>query len=279
MTRVPSFLVLLLVASVAGLAAGASSGDAASPPTRLYYNITLKYTGDEHYTTTQVTRDETGILDQRTSLSHSGSLDWTAKTNESVLLRRLPDGRVTFVSSGGATVAFAFKEHGVTGQMGYQRGWFSTPPCEQAYRGEVKIVTTGAFSLGTGARPPSMTLTASVNAPKSEITTKEATCVAQRNEDDAPFVKRVHGERFENMPRAHLSGLPGLGQAVEVALGNNLALNFGRSAITARYHTEKRLDAVHERDYRGLPTSFVLGRAVATAVVTFERCPKPRPCR
>jgi hypothetical protein len=275
----PLTLVLVVSCAIALLAAASSQGAPTRAPTRLYYNITVQYLGTEGYTTSRIARDETGaVVDQRTMVSHFGSLRWTAKTNESVLLRRLPDGRVTFISSGAATVRFEFDEYGMIGQQQFVPGFVSTPPCEQEYKGGVHILTTGELSLsGGGTFQPA--LVANVNAPPSELTTKLVSCVYQRYPEEQPVAWQIQGEEFKRQQRAHLSGFPDLGWSATVAFGNNLRLNFGRSAIAVRHTHSIDLDGVHERDVTGQPVSIVKGSASATTIVVFTRCPHPRPCR
>jgi hypothetical protein len=278
LSRVRSLSLVLVLATLAATLLASSAQGARPRPTRLYYNIEVTFVADEGYKSSAMSRDETGgIVDQRTLVSRYASVRWTAKTNESVLLRRLPDGRVTFISSGASTVRFAFDEYGVTGQFAYQPGWVSSPACEQGYRGGVDdILTTGEVSLSGGT--PAV-LDANINAPTSELRTTSVTCLAQRSPNEDLVVKNVPGEHFTSQPRASLSGLPGLGWSSRVSLGNNLRLNFGRSVISARNLHYVDLDGVHERDVAGRPVSVVTGHASSTTIVVFTRCPHARPCR
>lgn len=273
-------LVLLLSSAVALLATGSST---AAPPTQLYYKISVEFAGYQYHKSSVISYDETGgILDQRLALEHNAAIKWNAKTNESVLLRKLPDGRVTFISSGNATVDFKFSERGTEGMASFAHGFVMSPPCERTYRGGVldgvrSILTTGGMSISAESSSR-QTLVVNVNQPTSELTVGEATCIAQRNADEPPFSWHVDGKHFAKQQRVHLSGLPGLGLSAPVELGNNLRINFGRRAISLTRTQAIDLGHVAERDVNGRPTAVVVGRARMAIRVVFRRCPHARPC-
>lgn len=272
-------LMLLLSSAVALLATGSSN---AAAPTRLYYKISVEFAGVQYTKSSVISYDDSGIVDQRIAMEHTATMKWKAKTNESVLLRKLPDGRVTFISSGNATVDFYFGERGTEGVASFAHGFVMSPPCERTFRGGVlgglgKILTTGEMSI-SATSSSRQSLFVAVNQPTSDLTVGEATCTAQRWPHEPPYSWHVDGANFTKQQRVHLSGLPGLGVGVSVDLGSNLRNNFGRRSIPFLYTQAIDLGHIAERDVNGRPVAVVEGRVRAATRGSFTRCPHPRPC-
>jgi hypothetical protein len=278
MTRGRFLVVVLLVSS--GVAMLASGGSSAAAPTQLYYNLTVDFGATQHFASYVLSYDDNGaVVDRRLAHRQSATMIWKSKTNESILLRNLPGGRVTWLSSGDSTVDFRFAENGAEGISSYAPGYISSPACERSFRGGTgRILTTGKASIASATRAR-QTLIFTVTAPKSELTKSEAGCSYQRYEFEPPVEWHLRAETYTNQQRAYVSALPGLGVVATVDVGSNLVRNFGRRTIQAERTQTISLDGVGERDRLGRPSTVTEGHVRAVVRVRFTRCPEPRPCR
>ena len=73
------------------------------PPTRLWYKITVGFSGTQDLSTTHLHFDANRRVRTTEVISTKGTTGWTARTEDSVLLRKQPRGAVNFISNGGGS--------------------------------------------------------------------------------------------------------------------------------------------------------------------------------